>query len=296
MLNHAGARLRWRVATVVLTVAALSLLGCTDGDGSAGRDGEGDAPSSTVEGLVPGGPWVYDPEMTYDLTFGMPSEASPAVEEYALASARHIEDEISRCMDDRGFDYLDVPDEVLQRSVASVHRDDDRATVAREGYGLVVERDDLPPEPEEPPSDAYVDALTGPGGCEGQARQLEREVDEVANAYSEDLLTVWESYQTHPDVLAAEYRWRSCMAASGYTFGDSTHAEDDLAREYALIPADPAAREEFRQREIAIALADFDCSERDADMLDQILSDLWAGFEADHRDDILRDLRALAPR
>lgn len=146
------------------------------------------------------------------------------------------------------------------------------------------------------PSAAYTEALTGDDGCEPRARRLEGDLDKVANEYSPALVDIWNPYQADPAVREAEDRWRQCMQAEGHPFETRAHAEDELARQYALLADDPAASTEFREREIAVALADFDCAEGDRERLDQILNDRWAGFEAEHRNDILRDLRDLAER
>lgn len=138
---------------------------------------------------------------------------------------------------------------------------------------------------QEADEDGIVEYDPANAGCHGRA-ELEvygdQDVDQAWNdPQFEDLFTamdsVWEDLENHPEIAELNAAWNSCMADAGYpgwsqpweaesamhdevnALWDEAHQDYDWESDDEPPMPDPAAMEEFKQREIAVAVADFGC-------------------------------------
>lgn len=241
----------------------------------------------------PDGPWTFDPEYAYELVFGRPKRWGPEVAEYHLGSERATQVAVRDCMTKLGFEYTVPPDDEL--AVDAAVEPIDRSEIRRDGYSIASHSDDEPaggPDPNAGPD--ALEALAGEGGCEERATRLNTMVDGLANEYEGEMSAPWTAYNEHAIVRAAESRWVQCMAAKGVPFASSSDPEDQLIQEFFEVEDTPAATERFRQREITVALADFDCTEPDRAALESLNDVIWAGFERKNRAEIVAEIRRIA--
>lgn len=157
-------------------------------------------------------------------------------------------------------------------------------------------------------------------GCNGQAqaaRWPEQNVDAQFVTLQNEMDLVWQQMQNDPRLTARNAAWATCMASAGYPgFADLNALHQSLNDEWGLVQgwvqnneiwgnwnwdlhpegpdesdlfeANPADIDDFGQREIALAVANFDCQqqvnweriERDVNM------DLQQQFVNQHRDEL----------
>lgn len=116
------------------------------------------------------------------------------------------------------------------------------------------------------------------GGCQGMAqhevygdedaRLSEAWQDPAYQALQEEMNTIYQNLETHPLVLTAVETWVQCMADAGYPGMVAVYdAQNEIYDElWELMPEDgsappAAALAELKAKELAVALADFDCAE-----------------------------------
>jgi len=175
--------------------------------------------------------------------------------------------------------------------------------------------------------DAWTEALWGPpqegyewdpmlAGCHGRAqaaRWADPETDEEFGWLAEELNNMWNSVEADPRWTRLQSDWTSCMADAGVgEFATQNDMHNGLQEEWSAVrnlddpelwqnwdweafpegptipEPDPADVEAFTAREIAVAVADFDCrQELDFDAVQlEINHDHQQQFVDRHRADL----------
>lgn len=140
--------------------------------------------------------------------------------------------------------------------------------------------------------DSYYEALNGPqpteeeinsgsweydpmnAGCYGEASEKVYNAggnlyeDEKYQALFEEMNLIYSSVENDPDVAAAKAAWSACMAEAGFPgLADAAAAQDSIYGELEPLwemgeEPDPDTLAALREKEIAIATADFACEKK----------------------------------
>lgn len=130
------------------------------------------------------------------------------------------------------------------------------------------------------------------GGCQGWAQHEADQNNPQTAMWSlmedprfaelfEQMISVYEQSQTDPRTTELNAQWASCMADAGFTFTDPNAAQQsfyDLSNSVwddhdgsEFWEPDPALMEQYKEEEIATAVADYTC-QRDLNYQDEMLA------------------------
>ena len=211
---------------------------------------------------------------------------------------REVQNELARCMEREGFDYIPENDPArFQTPPRSFFTREDAET---HGYGIVAglrdadraaelsENDEYLKQLDPANRAAYYESLEGtevgpePAGCLGAAQDTSFErlgITEVNARLSAGALL---DVEGDARLVAADQEWRRCVADLGISSDSSTIPEfvADLQTEFSDGPAlsgEEGAVDDFQQREIDLAVLMLDCNSARNDVLVRVTSEAIAG-------------------
>lgn len=208
----------------------------------------------TGPGAVTGGEELTDTDMPLSLYFAAARGTDLSPEEQqkrAEESQRQIDELIVACMSQAGFEYQPWrPASSIAATGEFAWEPDDKKWVERYGYGIVNNpiSDDTAQNPIHDPNQAYVEALSKPEwvafydalngplpgvegdeeyvepdwtekGCRGAAEYEVNGADPWTDRTYADLMekmqTLTAGLEEHPDIVALDARWVTCMDEAG---------------------------------------------------------------------------------
>ena len=234
--------------------------------------GSGDGATDAVGDAI-----AIDANQEFELIFGDSGAEDPGLVEYAIQQEQALDERIRACLENAGLDYQPRTVDQIRGELEIAEPELTRERRELIGYGISITDDTSLASSARAPvyDDDVSDAVFSAGGCRERAAAVRTEIDQIAEQFYGEFSDTFEQYESHPEVIAAQAAWISCMAREGFDASSSSEMEEQIRELLADEASDLAQLQDFERR---AAVADHDCHEETSAAADEVFDDMVRRF------------------